>query len=409
MKRCFTNDSYPARPRNDKLAKPMKRAVFLSLLLAASLYPQARKYTLPAPSMTQTANPAKVVPMPAGKSLTVPAGFTVEEYASGYQKPREMLQLPGGTVIVADSLPAGKGGVYAVNNDKNRKPLIAGLDRPFGMAFHEGYLYVTEAEAVKRYKLDPAKMTIGAAEKVVDLTGYTKGHTTRSVAIDTKAKKLYVSVGSGSNHELGDPANRNAVNVSNLDGSGTEIFATGLRNPVCIRFQPESKRLWTTVQERGGLGDELPSDFFTEVKKGAFYGWPFAYIGPNEEPRHKGVNQDAVKKTVEPDFLLGPHVSAMDFTFYTGKSFPGKYRNGAFIALRGSSERAKRTGYVLAFLPFKGGKPSGQLETFLSGFLPSEESKEVYGRPVGVLQLADGSLLLSEDGNNKIFHITYKK
>ena len=387
----------------------MKRAVLFSLLFAASVYPQARKYTLPAPSMAQTANPSKVVPMPAGKSLSVPAGFKVEEYASGYSKPREMLQLPGGTVLVADSLPAGKGGVYVVNNDKNRKPLIAGLDRPFGMAFHDGYLYVTEAEAVKRYKLDPAAMTVGAGEKVVDLTGYTKGHTTRSVAIDAKAKKLYVSVGSGSNHELGDPANRNAVNVYNLDGSSPEIFATGLRNPVAIRFQPESKRLWTTVQERGGLGDELPADFFTEVKKGAFYGWPYAYLGPNEEPRHKGVNPDAVKKTVEPDFLLGPHVSAMTFAFYTGKSFPAKYKNGAFIALRGSSERAKRVGYVLAFVPFKGGKPSGQLETFLSGFLPSEESKEVYGRPVGVLQLADGSLLLSEDGNNKIFRISYSK
>ena len=387
----------------------MKRVVLFSLLFAASVYPQARKYTLPAPSMAQTANPSKVVPMPAGKSLSVPAGFKVEEYASGYSKPREMLQLPGGTVLVADSLPAGKGGVYVVNNDKNRKPLIAGLDRPFGMAFHEGYLYVTEAEAVKRYKLDPASMTIGAGEKVVDLTGYTKGHTTRSVAIDAKAKKLYVSVGSGSNHELGDPANRNAVNVYNLDGSSPEIFATGLRNPVAIRFQPKSKRLWTTVQERGGLGDELPADFFTEVKKGAFYGWPFAYLGPNEEPRHKGVNPDAVKKTVEPDFLLGPHVSAMTFAFYTGKSFPAKYKNGAFIALRGSPVRTNRVGYVLAFVPFKGGKPAGQLETFLSGFLPSEESKEVYGRPVGVLQLADGSLLLSEDGNNKIFRISYSK
>ena len=322
----------------------MKRVVLFSLLFAASVYPQARKYTLPAPSMAQTANPSKVVPMPAGKSLSVPAGFKVEEYASGYSKPREMLQLPGGTVLVADSLPAGKGGVYVVNNDKNRKPLIAGLDRPFGMAFHEGYLYVTEAEAVKRYKLDPASMTIGAGEKVVDLTGYTKGHTTRSVAIDAKAKKLYVSVGSGSNHELGDPANRNAVNVYNLDGSSPEIFATGLRNPVAIRFQPKSKRLWTTVQERGGLGDELPADFFTEVKKGAFYGWPFAYLGPNEEPRHKGVNPDAVKKTVEPDFLLGPHVSAMTFAFYTGKSFPAKYKTApsspSAVRLNGQSASA---------------------------------------------------------------------
>ncbi len=386
----------------------MKRALFFSLLFASSLYPQGRKFTLPAPNLTpQPANPAKVVPQPSGKTLTVPAGFAVEEYATGFQKPRELLQLPGGTILVTETL--AKGGVFIVNGDKARKPVISGLDRPFGMAFHEGYLYVSEAEAIKRYKFDLKTSTAGPGEKIVDLKGYTKGHTTRSILIDGKARKLYVSVGSGSNADLGDPPNRNAVNVYNLDGSNAEIFATGLRNPVCIRFHPESKKIWVTVQERGGLGDELAADFFSEVKKGAFYGWPYAYLGPNEEPRHKGVNPEAVKKTVEPDVLLGAHVSAMDFVFYTGKSFPAKYRNGAFIALRGSSERAKRVGYSIVFQPFKGGKPAGETETFLSGFMLGEDKKEVWGRPVGVTQLGDGSLLFSEDGNNKIWRVTYKK
>jgi len=386
----------------------MKRAVLFSLLLAASLYPQARKYTLPPPNAAgQVANAAKVIPQPAGKKLSVPAGFTVEEYASGFQKPRDMVQLPGGAVLVTETLP--KGGVFMLNDEKTRKPLIEGLDRPFGMAFHEGYLYVSEAEAIKRYKITLPAVTAGPAEKIVDLEGYTKGHTTRSIAIDGKAKKLYVSVGSGSNVDLGDPANRNAVNVYNLDGSSPEIFATGLRNPVTIRFQPESKRLWTTVQERDGLGDDLVPDFFTEVKKGAFYGWPYAYIGPNEEPRHKGVNPEAVTKAVEPDVLLGAHVSAMSFAFYTGKMFPAKYKNGAFIALRGSSGRSKRVGYSMVFQPFKGGRPVGGVEQFLTGFMLGEDSKEVWGRPVGVLQLADGSLLLSEDGNNKIWRISYRK
>lgn len=310
-------------------------------------------------------------------------------------------------MLVTESV--AKGGVYVVNDEKARKPLISGLDRPFGMAFHDGYLYVAEAEAIKRYKLNLSPLSAGPAEPLVDLKGYGKGHWTRSIAIDGKAKKLYVSVGSGSNHELGDPANRNAVNVYNLDGSSPEILATGLRNPVCIRFQPESRKLWATVQERDGLGDELVPDFFTEVKKGAFYGWPYAYVGPNEEPRHKGVNPEAVKKTIEPDVLLGPHVAAMDFTFYTGKSFPAKYRNGAFIALRGSSGRTKRVGYSMVFVPFKGGKPVGPPENFLTGFMLGQDVKEVWGRPVGVTQLADGSLLLSEDGNNKIWRISYKK
>jgi len=386
----------------------MKFAVLSSLLFAAALYPQARKYTLPPPNPAgQVTNPSKVIPQPPGKTLTVPAGFTVTEYAGGFQKPRDMVQLPGGAVLVTESV--AKGGVYVVNNDKPRKALIEGMDRPFGMAFHEGYLYVAEAEAVKRYKLELPAVTAGPGEMLVDLKGYNKGHTTRSIAIDGKAKKLYVSVGSGSNVDLGDPPNRNAVNVYNLDGSSPEIFATGLRNPVTIRFQPESKRLWTTVQERDGLGDDSTPDYFTEVKKGAFYGWPYAYVGPNEDPRHKGVNPEAVKKTVEPDVLLGAHVSAMSFAFYTGKSFPAKYKNGAFIALRGSSGRSKRVGYSMVFQAFKGGKPVGQPEPFLTGFMLGEDVKEVWGRPVGVLQLQDGSLLLSEDGNNKIWRISYGK
>jgi len=383
----------------------MSRFVLFTLLFAVSAYPQARKHTLPPPNPAgQVSNPAKVVPQPAGKKLEVPAGLTVEEYSSGYQKPRELLQLPNGTVLVTESV--AKGGVYVVNNETPRKALIDGLDRPFGMAFHDGHLYVAEAEAIKRFPINLKSLTAGPGQLLVDLKGYGKGHWTRSIAIDGKAKKMYVSVGSGSNVDLGDPANRNAVNVYNLDGSGAEIFATGLRNPVCIRFNPESKELWTTVQERDGLGDDVAPDFFSSVKKGAFYGWPYAYIGPNEEPRHKGKNPDAVKKTVEPDVLLGAHVSAMDFVFYTGKSFPAKYRNGAFVALRGSSGRSKRVGYSVVFVPFKGGKPAGEPEKFLTGFMLGEDQKEVWGRPVGLTQLADGSLLLSEDGNNKIWRIS---
>lgn len=386
----------------------MKRAVLFTLLLSAAVYPQARKYTLPPPNPAgQVSNPAKVVPQPAGKTLSVPAGFAVEEFAAGFQKPRDMVQLPNGTVLVSESV--AKGGVFIVAKGQAPKAFVTGLDRPFGLAYHDGYLYVAEAEAINRVKVDLAANTAGKVEKIIDLKGYGKGHWTRSLAVDAKAKKLYVSIGSGSNVDLGDPANRNAVNVYNLDGTGAEIFATGLRNPVCIRFQPQSKALWTTVQERDGLGDELPADFFTSVKKGAFYGWPYAYLGPNEEPRHKGANPEMVSKTVEPDVLLGPHVSAMNFAFYTGKLFPAKYRNGAFIALRGSSGRTKRAGYSIVFQPFKGGKPAGAVEEFLTGFMLGPDVKEVWGRPVGVLALQDGSLLLSEDGNNKLYHITYKK
>ena len=268
---------------------------------------------------------------------------------------------------------------------------------------------MAEAESIKRYKFNGKTLEVGAGEEVVPLKGYNKGHWTRSIQFDKKGEKMYVSLGSGSNIDTGDPENRAAVNVYNPDGSGHEIFATGLRNPVSLRFNPENGKLWTTVQERDGLGDDLVPDFFTEVKKGGFYGWPYAYLGKNEEPRHKGKAPELVAKTIMPDVILPAHASALDFIFYTGKQFPAKYRNGAFIAFHGSSNRAKRLGYSVEFIPFKNGQPSGERESFLSGWMMGEGEREVWGRPVGILQLADGSLLVSEDGNNKIWRISYKK
>lgn len=385
------------------------RIFFLLATLACTFAAENKKPQLPAPFATPSAtNPPKVVSQPDGRQLTVPAGFTVTEFATGFTKPRIMMQLPGGAVLVTDSI--ANGSIIALtDNGKTRKPLITGLARPFGMAFHNGYLYVSEDEAIKRFKVDEKALTTGPAESLVSLKGYNKGHWTRSIAIDAKTGKLYVSVGSGSNVDTGDPANRAVINVYNLDGSNPEILASGLRNPVSIKFHPSSKQLWTTVQERDGLGDDLVPDFFTSVKKGAFYGWPYAYIGPNEEPRHKGEAPEMVAKTIAPDVILPAHVAAMDFTFYTGKLFPSKYKNGAFLALRGSGNRSKRVGYSVVFIPFKGGEPSGPPEDFLGGWMMDEGQREVWGRPVGVTQLNDGSLLVSEDGNNKIWHIGYKK
>ncbi|MDX2270066.1 MAG: PQQ-dependent sugar dehydrogenase [Bryobacter sp.] len=317
-----------------------------------------------------------------------------------------MLELPTGVVLVSDAV--AKGSVIALsNNGATRKALITDLDRPFGLALYENYLYVSEAEAIKRYRLDAADLTVGDAETVVSLKGYNKGHWTRSIAFDTKAKRMYVSVGSGSNVDPGDPKDRAAINVYNPDGTNPEIFATGLRNPVAIHFHPATKKLWATVQERDGLGDDLVPDFFTEVKRGAFYGWPYAYIGPNEEPRNAGKAPELVKQTVVPDVVLPAHVAAMDFAFYSGKQFPAKYRNGAFVAWRGSGNRSSRVGYSVAFVPFKKGQPAGAPEPFLSGWMTDPGQREVWGRPVGVLELKDGSLLVSEDGNNEIWQVRY--
>lgn len=384
----------------------MKLIAILSI--AAAAFAEPARVKLPPPNHTPSAtNPPKVIPQPNGSQLKVPAGFQVEEFASGFQKPRFLLPLAGGTVLVTDSV--AKGSVIAINAGKSKKELIAGLDRPFGMALWKEYLYVAEPESVKRYKFDSKALSVGPGEEVVSYKGYGKGHWTRSLAFDKKGEKLYVGVGSGSNVDTGDPENRAVVNVYNPDGSGHEILAAGLRNPVSIRFNPASGKLWATVQERDALGDDLVPDFFTEVKRGAFYGWPYAYIGPNEEPRHKGKAPEKVEKSIEPDVVLQAHAAAMDFVFYTGKQFPAKYRSGAFIAYRGSSNRSKRVGYSVMFLPFKGGKPAGEPEEFLSGWMLGTEQREVWGRPVGLAQLNDGSMLVSEDGNNKIYRISFKK
>jgi glucose/arabinose dehydrogenase len=378
--------------------------LLLPLLLTAA---DRAKVKLPAPYATPSAsNASKLIPQPAGAKLTVPPGFKAEEWGSGFKKPRFMVQLSSGTVLVSDSVPEGS--VIAVTNG-TQKPLITGLDRPSALALWKDYLYVAEAEAIKRYKLDVAAVSVGAPEMVVPLKGYGKGHWTRALAFDKKGERLYVGIGSGSNVDLGDPEDRNAINSYNPDGSNRQLVANGLRNPVTIRFNPVNQQLWATVQERDGLGDGLVPDFFTSIGQGKFYGWPYAYIGANEEPRHKGVKPEMVAKSVEPDVVLPAHAAVMDFIFYTGKQFPAKYRNGAFLVYRGSANRSDRLGYSINFLPFKGGKPVGEPEEFLAGFMVSEKSKDVWGRPVGILQLNDGSLLLSEDGNNKIFRISYAK
>ncbi|MCU0226997.1 MAG: PQQ-dependent sugar dehydrogenase [Bryobacterales bacterium] len=383
--------------------------MFLTLLVCLTLPVVAAKRApkLPPPDQENSKpNPAKVIPRPEGAQFQVPSGFQVETFASGFKKPRFLLELPGGQVLVTDAVPDGA--VYVVEGGKPGKALIRGLERPFGMALWGGYLYVGEPQSIKRYKLNTQTLEVGAGEEVMALKGYTVGHWTRAITFDRKGT-MYVGVGSGSNVSAGDPADRATVLAANPDGGNRRIVAGGLRNAVSLRVHPVSGKLWASVQERDGLGDDLVPDFLTELKPGAFYGWPWAYIGPNEEPRRKGENPALVRKSIAPDVLLQSHVAVMDFVFYTGAQFPTRYRNGAFMAYRGSSNRAKRVGYSVEFLPFRGGKPAGKPEPFLSGFMLGEDQAEVWGRPVGLLQLSDGSLLLSEDGNHTIYRISYRR
>ena len=363
--------------------------------------------TLPKPFETPAiTNPPVVIARPEGAKLSLPSGFVAEEYAPGFQRPRFMVEGPSGEVLVSDMVPNGS--VYALKNGE-KKVLISGLDRPYGLALWKEYLYVGEPASIKRYKYDSKAMTAGTGEEIVPLAGYTKGHVTRTMVFDRKGEKMYLAVGSSADLVTGDPENRAAINRYNPDGTGHEIYAAGVRNPVGLRFYPGTDQLWATVEERNDLGDGLPSDYFTSIRKGGFYGWPYAYLGAHADPRIKDQRMDLVAKSIAPDVSLKAHIAVLDFLFYTGSQFPKEYRNGAFLANHGSSNSSKRIGYSVTFVPFKDGKPSGPERDFLTGFMMGPDSKEVWGRPVALAQLHDGSLLVSDDGGKKLWRVSYKK
>ncbi len=374
------------------------------LLLLAACIGWGAEVKLPSPFATPSStNRPRVIPKPADAQLHVPDGFTVALYAEGFEQPRYMTLGPSQEILLSDS----KAGIVYILKPE-RKKLIEKLDRPYGLAFWKDYLYVAETTSLKRYKYDAKQMTAGPGEEVVSMKDFGKGHWTRAVLFDKDGTKMYLGVGSSSNVDAGDPEMRAAINRFNPDGSGHEIFASGTRNPTAIHWYPGTNTLWASVQERDLLGDDLVPDYFTHIQQGGFYGWPYAYIGPHEDPRRKGEKPDLVKKTIEPDVMLGAHVAVIDFEFYTGTQFPKHYQGGAFFAFHGSWNRSKRVGQSIGFIPFTNGKPSGPLEEFLHGWMLGPDQQEVWGRPVGLLQMTDGSLLVSEDGNTKIYRISYK-
>lgn len=395
-----------------------RRILILPALLAVAgaalaWQQQQAKVTLPAPFATPSVrNGPQVVDQPNGSRLSVPQGFTISEFATGFEKPRIMVYAPGGEILLTESVQNGSVLVLTDKGGKplaTRKKLIEGLDRPYGMAWWKDYLYVAEPTSLKRYKYNSAAVTVGKGEEVVKLPDMGKGHWTRTVTFDPKGEKMFLGVGSASNVSAGEPEQRAAIHRYNPDGSGYELYATGTRNPTSIYFQPGTSTLWASVQERDELGDDLVPDYFTHIQQGGFYGWPYSYFGPNEDPRNKGQKPALVAKTITPDVSLGSHTAVIDWKFYTGSQFPARYKDGAFLALHGSWNRAKRVGYSVVFVPFKGGKPAGPPEDFLTGWLIDPDKREVWGRPTGIFQMKDGSLLVSDDGGNKIWRISHVK
>jgi len=405
----------------------------ISLLLFSSSSPAAEqanprvvetgpsdKLILPPPNATRAvANPASVIPWPKEKTPTAPAGFEVSLFADDLDNPRMIYVLPNGDVLVMESVPqqstsrivllrdSAKSGTPAV-----RESFLRRLNMAFGMALIGNRLYVANTNAIVVYPYRSGDTQIKRRpEKILDLPA--GGHYTRNLLADPAGKKIYVAVGSSGNIDEQrvdekDPR-RAAILQINPDGSGLRVFASGLRNPVGMDWEPKTHTLWTVVNERDMLGDELVPDYLTEARDGAFYGWPYSYFGQNEDPRKKGQRPDLVAKAIKPDFALGSHVAPLGLAFYQGKSFPVRYHGGAFIGMHGSWNRSDLVGYKVAFVPFQNGKPSGVIEDFLTGFIANPKISQVYGRPVGVAIWTDGSLLVADDAAGKVWRVSAKK
>jgi glucose/arabinose dehydrogenase len=282
------------------------------------------------------------------------------------------------------------------------------ISAPFGLAFNNGYLYVGNTASLVRYRYTNGDLKPqGEPEKLMNLPA--GGHSTRNIVFNRAGTKMYVAVGSQSNNDAGEDCRRAAILEFNPDGSGYRVYASGIRNPVGLALQPGTDIIWTAINERDNLGDDLVPDYATSVKDGGFYGWPYSYIGKNYDPRYVGAFPDLVNKALVPDVLLPAHAAALGITFYTGNQFPQRYRNGAFVALHGSWNRSVASGYKVVFFPMNNGKP-GPIEDFLTGFLTSTgaEGTDIlrWGRPVGVLVARDGSLLVSDDASNRIWKIS---
>ena len=376
---------------------------------------------LPKPYATNSASQSpQVIPIPEQPKLKVPAGFQVNVFAANLDRPRWLALTPDGDILVAQSRndrilllqDTNKDGV--ADNNQVFADGSNGLDLPFGMAFTPGYFYVGNQSELLRYKYQSGQSKIiGNGAKIADLPGggY-RQHWTRNVIVSPDNQKLYVSIGSRSNADV-EPNPRASVQVMNLDGSQAQTFAFGLRNPVGLDFHPVTQQLYATVNERDKLGDDLVPDYFTGLKSGQFYGWPYAYFKPELlDPRHlqdgKSINPELAARTQTPDVLFQAHSAALGLQFYDGKTFPTKYQNGAFVAFRGSWNRSQGTGYKIVFVPFDSShRPQGYYEDFVTGFLVEPNRPTTWGRPVGLLVLPDGSLLFSEEANGCIYRIQY--
>lgn len=407
---------------------------------APGVWRHIRPQDLPPPlASAPKAERSQIAPRPQGALPETLDGFSVETLAEGLSGPRVLRFAPNGDLFVTES-NAGRIRAFHLADGRlepaRSKIFAADLERPYGLAFYPPgpdpkYLYVGAVSKILRFPYRKGDLeAIGPAEVVATLPRSDTGHWTRDLVFSRDGKTLFVAVGSRSNvadgharpsaAEVADLEARNGVGASDgpeleradvlafdPDGTNRRVYATGLRNCSGLRLRPDSDELWCVVNERDMLGDDLPPDYATHVEKGAFYGWPWYYIGAHEDPRHAGARPDLATKITTPDVLLQPHSAPLGLAFYNADQFPAAFRGDAFVALHGSWNRATRTGYKVVRLRFRDGRPTGEYQDFLTGFVLDDA--RVWGRPVDVAVAPDGSLLVSEDANGVIYRIAHAK
>jgi glucose/arabinose dehydrogenase len=379
---------------------------------------------LPPPNETRSAiNLAHVVSPRSGARLQVPSGFKIEEYARGFSNPRFLLTAPNGDIFVTES-EAERISVLRDTNgdgkpDRNERFVETGLNQPFGIAFYPPgpdprYLYVANTDGVIRFPYQNGDTQArGPAERLgahLSPGGLLRGggHWTRDIVFSPDGKKMFVSIGSRSNvSDSAAETNRARIFEFDPDGTNQKVFAWGIRNAVGIAFRPHTNELWMSTNERDGLGDDLVPDYISRVERGGFYGWPWFYLGRNQDPRHRGAHPELADKVIVPDVLVESHSASLNLCFYDGTQFPAQYRGDIFAALHGSWNRSRRTGYKIIRVPInhENGRASGECEDFVTGFVTPEG--RVWGRPVGITVAKDGALLFSEDGNDTIWRVSY--
>ena len=427
-----------------KIAKLLSIVLFVVSLIVLSLHAQGNKSVtfadfraqapglvhkitvndLPAPYATESIdNGPQMVPRPKDAWPQTLPGFKVDLYAEGLNNPREIRTAPNGDIFLAESDPGNIKVFRGVGGDGKAQRVevfATGLNKPFGIAFYPlgpnpQWVYVGNTDAVVRfpYKSGDLKAT-GPSQKITDLPGGGRlrggGHWTRDITFSKDGKKMLVSVGSRSNVDEVDnnkaEYHRADVLEFNPDGTGERVYASGIRNCVGIATNPITGEVWCSTNERDAIGDNLPPDYITHVQDGGFYGWPWYYIGGHQDPRHPGKHPELKDKVIVPDVLVQPHNASLEMLFYDGKQFPNEYQGDIFAAEHGSWNRHSRSGYEVIRVPLhQSGHASGEYEDFLTGFVRADG--EVWGRPVGVAVATDGSLLVSDDGTNSIWRVSY--